>query len=100
MNRDITGERFLFGCLLLAIMFGTIALKFWVFSVEQRLADNLQIHSDIVGDDKSQTNVLTIHENRLSRVEGIAWAVWDHHSPCDGWPTRKEIVAADPEMAD
>ncbi len=92
MNRHRPLECFLFGCLLVAVMFGTIALKIWVFSVEQRLADNLQIHSHIVGDDKSQTNVLTIHENRLRRVEHAAWAVWDHHAPCDGWPTEKELA--------
>ncbi len=77
-----TGERLLFGCLLLAIMLGTIALKIWVISVEQRLADNLQIHWDGVGTDHSQTNVLEIHEGRLRSVEGATWTLWDRRLVC------------------
>ncbi len=90
-----TGERFLFGCLLVALMVGIISVKLWVMSVEQRLAENLQIHSHIVGDDKSRTNVLYNHENRLLRIERTAWAVWDHHAPCDGWPTQQQIADKD-----
>lgn len=83
-----TGERFLFGCLLVAIIIGTFDFIFWRLSIEQRLADNLQIHWHIVGDDKSRTNMLAIHERRLRVVEHISWAAWDHHALGDGWRTQ------------
>ena len=76
-----TRERFLFGCLLVSIMFGTLALKGWMVTVEQRLADNLAIHWDGAGTDHSQTNVLEIHENRLRMVEHAAWARQDNQVP-------------------
>ena len=82
MIRDKTRERWLFACLLVALMAGTIALKVWVVSVEQRLADNLQIHLHIVGDDKSRTNVLDNHERRLLLVERATWALWDGKVLC------------------
>lgn len=97
MTRSKPHERFLFGCLLVALMVGIISVKFWIWSVEERLADNIAFHWDIVGDDKSRTNVLTIHENRLRRVEHTAWAVWDHHAPCDGWPTQQQIARGNDE---
>ncbi len=80
MNRYNWSERFLFGCLLLAIIFGTIALKIWIFSVEQRLADNLEIHWDGVGTDHSQTNVLEIHEGRLRSIEHSVWVIRDRQT--------------------
>ena len=92
MNRSNPCERFMSGCLLVAIIMGTIAIKLWVISVEQRLADNLEIHLDGVGTDHSQTNVLEIHERRLRVVERTAWAVWDQHSLCHGWPTQRQIA--------
>ena len=75
--RNKPRERFLFGCLLVAIMIGTIAIKSWIMTVEQRLADNLQIHWDGVGTDHSQINVLEIHEFRLRKLELTSWALWD-----------------------
>ncbi len=82
MNGDKTRERWLFACLLVAIMVGTIALKIWMFSVEQRLADNLEIHWDGVGTDHSQTNVLENHEWRLRRVERATWVLSDRQLVC------------------
>lgn len=92
MNRNKPRERFYFACLLVALIVGVFALKVWVMSVEERLAENLAIRRDAVGDNKSYTNMLTMHENRLRQVEHIAWAVWDHHAPRDGWPTQQEIA--------
>jgi len=83
-------ERFLFGCLLVALIIGIVAVKVWVMSVEERLAVNLAIHQTGVDTDKSQTNVLYNHENRLRRVEHSSQAVWD--APCDGWPTQQQIA--------
>lgn len=82
MNGSKPHERFLFGCLLVAVMLGTIALKIWVVSVEQRLADNLEIHWDGVGTDDSQTITLQIHEKRLRRVERATWSLWDRRLVC------------------
>lgn len=92
MNRHFSSERFLVGCLLVALMVGIFALKVWVVSVEERLAENIVIRRANLGDDKSQSNVLYNHENRLRVVERTAWAVWDHHAPCDGWPTTQQIA--------
>ena len=83
MSRNRPRERFLFGCLLVAIMVGTIALKAWVISVEQRLADNLEIHWDGVGTDHSQTSVLENHERRLRSVERATWSLWDRQVLCE-----------------
>ena len=84
----------MFGCLLVALMVGIVFVKFWMVSVEERLAESLAIHWDSVGTDKSQTNVLYNHENRLRRVEYGSQAIWDHHAPCDGWPTQQQIAKA------
>lgn len=92
MSRHFSSERFLAGCLLVTLMVGIFALKFWVVSVEERLAENLTLHRMSVGTDNSQTNVLNIHEGRLRTVERTAWVVWDHHAPCDGWPTQQQIA--------
>ncbi len=92
MNRNKPRERFKFGCLLVALMVGIVFVKFWMVSVEERLAENIVIRRANLGDDKTQTNVLYNHENRLRRVERTAWAVWDHHAPCDGWPTQQQIA--------
>lgn len=86
MLRQNSSERFLAGCLLMALMVGIFALKVWVVSVEERLADNLAIHWDSVGTDHSQTNILEIHERRLRKVEHASWVVWD------GWPTEQQIA--------
>ncbi len=91
-SRNKPGERFLFVCLLVALSVGVFALKVWVMTVELRLADNLVIRQDSLGDDKGRTNMLTMHERRLREIEHIAWAVWDHHAPCDGWPTQQQIA--------
>ena len=85
-------ERVLFGCLLVALIIGIFSIKLWVVSVEERLAENLAIHWTGVDTDKSQINVLYNHENRIRRVEYNAIAVWDHHAPCDGWPTTQQIA--------
>lgn len=85
-------ERFLFGCLLVALMVGIVATKLWVMDVEQRLADSQEFHWISVNDDQRLSNLLWGHENRMRRVEHTAWAVWDHHAPCDGWPTQREIA--------
>ena len=82
----------LFTCLLVALIIGIIGLKLRVMSIEERLAESLAIHWDSVGTDKTQTNVLYNHENRLRRVEYGSQAVWDHHAPCDGWETQQQIA--------
>lgn len=92
MNHHFSSERFLAGCLLVALMVGIVFVKFWMVSVEERLAESLAIHWVGVDTDKSQTNVLYNHENRLRRVEYGSQAVWDHHAPCDGWPTQNQIA--------
>ena len=71
---------------------GIVFVKFWMVSVEERLDENLTMQRDNLGDDKTQTNVLYNHENRLRRVERTAWAVWDHHAPFGGWPTQQQIA--------
>ena len=93
MNRHFSSERFLTGCLLVALMVGIVFVKFWMVSVEERLAESLTMQRDNLGDDKTQTNVLYNHENRLRRVERTAWAVWDHHAPRDGWTTTRQKLA-------
>jgi hypothetical protein len=85
-------ERFMFGCLLVALMVGIVAVKFWVVSVEERLAVNLAIHQTSVGTDRSQTNVLYNHENRLRRVEYNDIAFQDYQRFCEGWPTQQQIA--------
>ena len=92
MNRHKPRERLLFGCLLVALMVGVVAVKFWVVSVEERLAAKQAIQQINLNDDKTQTNVLYNHERRMRVVEHTAWAVWDHHAPCDGWPTQQQIA--------
>ncbi len=92
MNRNKHRERFLFGCLLVALIVGLIGVNFWILSVEERLAENQSTDRMNVNDDKTQTNVLYNHERRMRRVERTAWVVWDHHAPCDGWPTQQEIA--------
>ncbi|KKL73871.1 hypothetical protein LCGC14_2070580 [marine sediment metagenome] len=92
LNRFKPSERFLFGCLLVALMVGIVFVKFWMVSVEERLAESLAIHWDSVGTDKSQTNVLYNHELRIRKAERTAWATWDHHAPCDGWPSQQQIA--------
>jgi hypothetical protein len=89
MNRHFSSERFLLGCLLVALMVGIVAVKFWVVSVEERLAESLAIHRDSVGTDRSQTNVLYSHENRLRRMEYEAIAIQDYRSD---WPTQQQIA--------
>jgi len=69
-----------------ALMVGIVFVKFWMVSVEERLADNLAIHWDSVGTDHSQTNILEIHERRLRKVEQTSWVVWD------GWPSQQQIA--------
>jgi hypothetical protein len=76
----------MFGCLLVVLMVGIVFVKFWVVSVEERLADNLAIQWDSVGTDRSQTNILEIHERRLRKVEHSSWVVWD------GWATTQQIA--------
>lgn len=83
MNRDKFWERFLFGCLLVAIIIGTFDFIFWRLSVEQRLADNLQIHWDRVETDHSQTNVLENHERRLRSVQRATWTLRDRRLLCE-----------------
>ena len=100
MNKSKRGERFLFGCLLVALIVGVFFVKRWMMSVEQRLAEGQDFHWITLNNDQRLINLLWGHENRLGRIEHTAWAVWDHHAPCDGWPTRKEIVAADQEVID
>ena len=80
MNRHNPRERFMFGCLLVALMVGIVFVKFWMVSVEERLAVNLAIHQTGVDTDKSQTNVLYNHERRMRLVERTAWANWDNHA--------------------
>ena len=92
LNRNKPRERFMFGCLLVALIIGIIGLKLRVMSIEERLAESLAIHWVGVDTDHSQTNVLYNHENRLRRVEYGSQAVWDHHAPCDGWPTTQQIA--------
>ena len=92
MNRNKPRERLLFTCLLVALMVGIVFVKFWMVSVEERLAENQAIHRMNLNDDKTQTNVLYNHERRMRRVERTAWATWDHHAPCDGWPTQQQIA--------
>ena len=82
----------MFGCLLVAFIIGIFATKVWVMSVEERLAESLTMQRDNLGDDKTQTNVLYNHERRIRRVERTAWAVWDHHAPCEGWPSQQQIA--------
>ncbi len=82
-RRNKGRERWLFACLLVAIMVGTIALKLWVVSVEQRLSDNREIHWDGVGTDHSQTSVLENHERRLRSVERATWTLWDGRLLCE-----------------
>ncbi len=82
----------MFGCLLVALSIGIFLTKLWVMSVEERLVENRENHWTGVNTDNRQTNVMWSHENRLRRVERTAWAVWDHHAPCDGWPTQQQIA--------
>ena len=89
MNRHFSSERFLLGCLLVALMVGIVFVKFWIVSVEERLAESLATQFDT---DKRQNNFLWLHEERLRVTEHISWAVWDHHAPCDGWPTQQQIA--------
>ncbi len=77
MNRDKFWERFLFGCLLIAMIIGMFDFILWRLSIEQRLADNLEIHWDGVGTDHSQTSVIENHERRLRSVKRAAWSLWD-----------------------
>ena len=86
MSRNKPRERFMFGCLLVALMVGIVFVKFWMVSVEERLAESLAIHWDSVGTDRSQTNILEIHERRLRKVEQTSWVVWD------GWPAQQQIA--------
>ncbi len=92
VNRAKPCERFLFGCLLVALIVGVFFVKFWMMSVEKRLADGRAFHWTTVNNDHRLINLQWGHENRLRRVERTAWAVWDHHAPCDGWPTQQEIA--------
>ncbi len=92
MSRSKPRERFMFGCLLVALMVGIVFVKFWMVSVEERLAESLATHWIGVDTDKSQNNVLMSHEFRLLLAERTAWAVWDHHAPCDGWPMAQQIA--------
>ncbi|KKM69804.1 hypothetical protein LCGC14_1447150 [marine sediment metagenome] len=92
MNRHFSSERFLAGCLLVALISGIITVKIWVVSVEHRLDGLVEILAIGMDTEKSQTNVLYNHERRLRRVERTAWAVWDHHAPCDGWPSQQQIA--------
>ena len=82
----------MFGCLLVALMVGIVFVKFWMVSVEERLDKNAADHRISVGTDKNQANALRGHERRLRETEHISWAVWDHHAPCDGWPTQQQIA--------
>ena len=82
----------MFGCLLVALIIGIVAVKFWIMSVEERLAATQEILWLGVETDNSQTSVLRSHEHRLLLVERTAWATWDHHAPCDGWPTQQQIA--------
>jgi len=92
MNRNKARERFMFGCLLVALIIGIVSVKLRVMSIEERLAENLAIHWDSVGTDKSQTNVLVNHERRLRRMEYNAIAFQDYQRVCDGWPTQQQIA--------
>jgi hypothetical protein len=73
-------------------MVGIVAVKFWVWTVEERLDKNVADYQISVGADKSQASALEGHERRIQETEHISWAVWDHHAPCDGWPTQQEIA--------
>jgi hypothetical protein len=97
LNRHNPRERFMLGCLLVALMVGIVAVKFWVVSVEERMDATIEILWSGVRTDNSQNNTLESHERRLRRVERTAWAVWDHHAPCDGWPTQQQIAKANDE---
>ena len=92
MGRSKPRERLLFTCLLVALMVGIVFVKFWMVSVEERLAESLATHWIGVDTDRNQTNVLYSHENRLRRAEHSAIAIWNHHAPCDGWPTQQQIA--------
>ena len=92
LNRFKPSERFLAGCLLVALMVGIVFVKFWMVSVEERLDKNVADHRISVGTDKSQASALQGHERRIQETEHISWAVWDHHAPCDGWPTTQQIA--------
>ncbi len=88
-QRSKPRERLLFGCLLLALIIGIVAVKLWVVTVEERLAENLAIHQTGVDTDKSQTNVLYNHERRMRRVEYNAIAIRDYQEFCVDWPTQQ-----------
>ena len=92
LNRHFSSERFLAGCLLVALMVGIVFVKFWMVSVERRFVQVEQIFWVNVETDQGHTNVLRIHERRLRAVERTAWAIWDHHAPCDGWPSQQQIA--------
>ncbi len=92
MNRNKPRERLLFACLLVAFIIGIVAVKLWVVSVEERLALNLAVHWNTMQIDQAQNDVLKTITFRLLKVEHTAWATWDHHAPCDGWPTQQQIA--------
>ena len=92
LNRFKPSERFLFGCLLVALMVGIVFVKFWMVSVEERLAESLATHWIGVDTDKSQTSVLYNHENRLRRVEYNDIAIQEYREMFDGWPTQQQIA--------
>ncbi len=92
MNRNRSRERLLFTCLLVALIVGIVVTKLWVMGVEQRLADSQEFHWISVNNDQRLINLLWGHESRLRKAEHTAWAVWDNHAPCNGWPTQREIA--------
>ncbi len=92
MNRCCSSERFLAGCLLVALMVGIVFVKFWMVSVEERLAESLATHWIGVDTDKSQTNVLYNHENRLRRVEHNDMAIQEYREMFDGCPRQQQIA--------
>ena len=92
MNRCCSSERFLTGCLLVALMVGIVFVKFWMVSVEERLAESLATHWIGVDTDKSQTNVLYNHENRLRRVEYNVIAIQEYRKLFGGWATQQQIA--------
>ncbi|KKK74938.1 hypothetical protein LCGC14_2878750 [marine sediment metagenome] len=92
MSRSTPRERFMFGCLLVALSIGIFATKVWVMGVEKRLDKSTANYWISVRTDKKQNNVLDSHERRIRETEHISWAVWDHHAPCDGFPTQQQIA--------
>ncbi len=92
MNRHFSSERFLAGCLLVALMVGIFFVKVWMVSVEKRLDRSVADYRISVGTDKSQASALEGHERRIREAQHSCWAVWDYLELNDGWPTSQQIA--------